>query len=114
MFRDNSCTLGAKPGRPAEIKGDGILKKVSEAARKDFVSRMDLVSKKDLMTILKIANFHDVDLPFKASVSKKTDLKDEELNEKVLELWADLIYSKMDQYRNVQCPSEAVIVNDYD
>lgn len=114
MFRDNQCTLGAQPGRPADIKGDGILKKVSDAALKDFLSRMELVSKKDLMTILKIANFQDVDLPFKASVGKKTGLKDSELDEKTLELWADLIYSKMEQYKNVQCPSEAVIVNDYD
>lgn len=104
MFLDSQCTLSAQPGKGPKKDLPG-LQKVTEQARRDFVARLDLVTRQDLMTILQISNFQDVDMPFKNSVAKQTGLKGDALNIKVNELWADLIYSKMDQFRNMQCPN---------
>lgn len=106
MFLDNNCTLAAQPGKGPNKNLPG-LKTVTEAARREFVERLDLVSRQDLLTILQISNFQDVDQPFKRQVEKQSGLKGDDLNYKVNELWADLIYSKMDQFRNAQCSSNS-------
>lgn len=102
MFLDNKCTLATQPGKGPKKDLPGLTT-VTEKARRDFVARLDLVTRQDLMTILTVANFQDVDMPFKNSVAKQTGLKGDALNMKVNELWADLIYSKMDQFRKMQC-----------
>lgn len=103
MFLDNNCTLSAQPGKGPKKDLPG-LKTVSEQARRDFVARLDLVSRQDLLLILQTSNFSDVDMPFKNSVAKQTGLKGDALNAKVIEMWADLIFSKMNQFRTMQCP----------
>lgn len=108
MFADNNCTLTAQPGKGPNKDLPG-LKTVTEQARRDFVARLDLVSRQDLATILQISNFHDVDMPFKKLVEKQTGLKGDALNSRVNELWADLIYSKMDQFRKMQCSNNSPI-----
>lgn len=102
MFLDDQCTLAAQPGKGPNKDLPG-LKTVTEKARREFVTRLDLVSKQDLSMILQVSNFYDVDMPFKNSVAQKTGLKGEALNQKVNDLWVDLIYSKMDQIRSAQC-----------
>lgn len=110
MFRDRECTLTAQPGRAAEDKGDGLLKKVSAAALNDFNSRLSLISFDDLITILQIANFQDADLPFKSEIRKSTGLSGHHLDEKVIEMWAELIQSKMEQFKSMRCPQNAVVL----
>jgi hypothetical protein len=102
MFLDNKCTLSAQPGKGPNKNLPGLTT-VTEQARREFVTRLDLVSREDLMTILQISNFSDVDMPFKNSVAKQTGLKGDALSQRVNEMWSDLIYSKMDQFRNTQC-----------
>lgn len=106
MFLDNNCTLSSQPGKGPKKDLPG-LQTVSEQARRDFVARLDLVSRQDLLLLLQISNFHDVDLPFKRLVEKQTGLKGDTLNSKVNELWVDLIFSKMDQFRQMQCPNQS-------
>ena len=108
MFLDNKCTLAAQPGRGPE-KNLKPLTTVSEAARKEFVERLDLVSREDLMAVLKVSHFEDMDMIFKRGVAKEFNLKDDALNQKVLQLWTDLIYSKMDQFRKAQCANQSPI-----
>ena len=108
MFSDNNCTLTAQPGKGPKKDLAG-LRTVTESARRDFVSRLDLISRQDLTTILQISNFQDVDMPFKAQVAKQTGLKGDALNAKTVELWADLIYSKMNQFRQMQCSNNSPI-----
>jgi len=108
MFADNNCTLTAQPGKGPNKDLAG-LKTVTEQARRDFVARLDLVSRQDLSMILQVSNFYDVDMPFKKLVEKQTGLIGDALNSKVNELWVDLIYSKMDQFRKMQCSNNAPI-----
>jgi len=94
MLKPNTCELGTVPG--------GLIK-VSEDARREFVNRLEILNPSMIKEILRSAYFQYADLGFYNEIKKNEKLQEPALSERVLHLWSELIYSKMQVFKNTKC-----------
>lgn len=89
-----SCELPSVPGG---------LTRVNEAARLEFVKRLSLLNYDVVKAILENSYFQYADLIFYKEVSQKTGLSGEALNQKVLDLWTQVIMKKVADFSRMTC-----------
>jgi hypothetical protein len=94
FFLPNSCNLVSLPNG---------MTKVDEAARLDFVKRLELLTPEIIKAVLANSYFQFADLPFYKQVSEKEGLTGPALENRILDLWTQLILNKINVFKEARC-----------